>query len=116
MFDHRQAHAKRLSPQELAHLADTIWQSRNAARGKVLASQGTSEAAVALEDSLGELECSVAALNFQKKQQPSKQTYKRTPARKGDSQPKQCKMVCWKHIRFGKKAHSCADEDNCSFS
>ena len=82
----------------------------------MLASLGTSKATVAAEDSLGELECSLAALNFRKKQQPSKQGYKPTPARKSNSQPEQCKMVCWKHIRFGKKAHSCADEDNCSYS
>ena len=36
MRGHMQAQVMRLNSQELAHLADTIWQSRNAARSKVL--------------------------------------------------------------------------------
>ena len=115
MRDHVQAHARRLSPRELAHLADTIWQSRNAAKANVLASLRTAPPTTPADESAEDLEETVAALNINRKQQPTKKTFKRPQPRKGKQKSRKSQLVCWRHLQYGKEAHSCADVDNCSY-
>jgi hypothetical protein len=116
MRDHVQAHAERLTPQELAALADNIWQSRNAKRSGMLAALGTSAPPTPAAEPSEEVEEMVAALNIGKKQQPTaKKTSKRPQARKGGQRGGKSKLVCWNHLKYGKDAWSCADVENCCF-
>jgi hypothetical protein len=115
MRDHVQAHARRLPPQELAHLADTIWQSRNANKANMLASLRAVPPPTPAEDPAEDLEETVAALNINRRQQPAKKPFKRPQARGGEQKGRKCQLVCWKHLQFGKEAHSCADVANCSY-
>ena len=115
MRDHVQAHARRLGPQELAHLADTIWQSRNAAKANVLASLRTGPTPTSANESAEDLEETVAALNINKRQQPVKKNFKRPQLRKAEQKGRKSQLVCWKHLQYGKDAYNCADVDNCSY-
>jgi len=111
MRDHVQAHAERLSCRELAGMADNIWQSRNARRCDVAAALPMSSHFSPTDEEVDSLTETVAAINMKKRVQQQQQR-PRPPARKGGSQSQ---LVCWKHLRFGKKARDCADPDNCSF-
>ena len=113
MRDHVQAQAELLTCEELAKLADNIWQSRNAHRSSLLASLSTCPPPTPGDGPVDELEDTVAALSLRKKPQQEKKWTKKPSARKGGQKSK---MVCWKHLQYGEKAHSCADKENCAFT
>lgn len=117
MRDHVQAHAERLTPQELAALADNIWQSRNAKRSGVVAALSTLVPPTPPAEPSEEVVEMVAALNLGKKQQAaSKKNTRRPHTRGGGQKSGNCKLVCWMHRKHGKDAYNCADVENCSFS
>jgi len=126
MRDHVQQGAELLSYQQLAARADSIWQSRQASRPGVVAAvkpPGDSQEHVDVEH----LEQVLAAVRFSK--QPSQSTNKPSSNQgphnnnKGNrggqgstqKQPPSV-MVCYRHLRYGKKAYSCADPATCQFS
>lgn len=100
MRDHVQQRAQELTCQQLAAAADHIWQSRNAKRGGFLAAVPTQEKEV---DNLAD---TLAAVGLKKK-------FFKQPKKKGKdiSDP----TLCWKHARFGQKAHECADKASCTW-
>ena len=103
MRDHVQASARELDCRELATLADNIWRSRNARKPSMLAN-------LPAHVPHSEEEAEVNAVDSRRGKQPaSKQSFKR-----GDKK-KEFMQICWKHQRFGDKAHNCVDSQQCAW-
>jgi len=113
---HVQAAAERMTCQELAGMADRIWQACNSARLNVAAAVQSSLPLPPppSEAELADLSDAVAMVSFRKKGPPQKKQSQQTPARKSGPL-KVAGFVCWKHAKFGENAHSCEDERRCSF-
>jgi len=126
MPDHVQQGVELLSYQQLAARADSIWQSCQASRSGVVAAvtpPGDSQEQVDVEH----LEQVLAAVRFSK--QPSQGSTKPSNGQGSHNNGKSSRgcqggtqkqppsiLVCYRHLRYGKKAHSCADPATCQFS
>ncbi len=104
-------------PMQLAALADQLWMARNARPAAVAA-------AVPLDDDLGELEDSVAAININKKSGKGRKRGGKgrngsggqggDKAAQGGQQSK--RYLCRLHHTHGDKAYSCADTKFCQWA
>jgi len=111
---HVQAAAQNQTCQQLAAFADGIWQARNTTRSNVAAAVQL-PTATNVDSELADLSDAVAAVSVKKKAPQQKKPAQRTSARK--SVPSKIKgFVCWKHVKYGEKAHNCEDESHCTFS
>jgi len=111
---HVQAAAGGQDCQQLAASADGFWLACN--RPGVAAAVQSSPSATSPKDAeLADLTDAIAAVSFKKKPPQQRKFSQRTPARKSGP-AKVAGFVCWKHIKYGDKAHNCDDETRCSYS
>jgi len=118
MRDHVQQGAERLSYQQLAARADSIWDARQAKRANVVAAVAPPPEDQNTVD-VDSLEQVLAAVRFSRQPPPQKSAKPSSTGKKDgkSSQPKKSSslVICGAHLRWGFKARKCEDPSNCQY-